>query len=260
MKKYIFLIIILLFSVLFLGGCINKKDDISDLQKIKDRGYLIVGVKTDSPPFGYYKDGKLCGIDVQIAQYIADGIFGFESPQNIKYVSVDAQNRIEKLSFKQVDILVATLSVNDKRKLVVDFSVPYFVASQKIMIPKESKIKSLSYFNKNGKVAVVMGSTGEKIVRIVTPNAYVIGAKTYYEALKLLKEGKVDAIFGDDCILQGLNNGKYKIINRAYSKEYYAVAVRKTKTSKDLLTEINSIIAYILDEKKLILVKKPLTF
>ncbi len=257
MKKYIFLILILLFSVFSLSGCLHKKDGLTDLEVIKNRGYLIAGVKTDSPPFGYYKNAELRGIDVQIAQYIADGIFGFESPQNIKYVSVNAQNRIEKLNSKEVDILVATLSVNDKRKLVIDFSMPYFVANQKIMIAKNSKINSLSYFNKQGKLGVVMGTTGEKVVRLVVPNAYIIGAKTYYEAFKYLKQGKIDAIFGDDCILSGLNNGNYRIINRAYSREYYAVAVRKSSSSKDLLKEINSIIAYILDEKKSILVKKP---
>ncbi len=260
MKKYIFLIIILLFSAFIMSGCINKKDRTSDLETIKNRGYLIVGVKTDSPPFGYYKNNELQGIDVQLSQYIADSIFGFESPQNIQFVPVNAQNRIEKLNSKEVDILVATLSVNEKRKLVVDFSVPYFVASQKLMVAKNSKIAGLNYFNKNGKLVVVMGTTGEKIVRLVVPNAYIIGAKTYYDAIKYLKNGSADAIFGDDCILSGLNNGKYKIINRAYSREFYAVAVRKSEQSCDLLNEINSIIAYVLDEKKLILVKKLLTF
>ncbi len=258
MKKYTLLIIILFFSLFFFSGCINKNTNISDLEAIKNRGYLIVGVKTDSPPFGYYKNKNLQGIDILIAQYIADNIFGFESPQNIKYVSVNAQNRIEKLNSKEVDILVATMSINDKRKLVVDFSVPYFVANQKIMVAKNSKITGLNYFNKKGKLVVVMGTTGEKIVRLVAPNAYIIGVKTYYEAFKYLKQGKVDAIFGDDCILEGLNNGKYKIINRAYSREYYAVAVRKSDLSKELLSKINSTISYILDDKKLILVKKPL--
>ena len=148
MKKYTLLIIILFFSLFFFSGCINKNTNISDLEAIKNRGYLIVGVKTDSPPFGYYKNKNLQGIDILIAQYIADNIFGFESPQNIKYVSVNAQNRIEKLNSKEVDILVATMSINDKRKLVVDFSVPYFVANQKIMVAKNSKITGLNYFNR----------------------------------------------------------------------------------------------------------------
>ncbi len=259
MKKYIFLIIILLFSSVFLCGCTKKQGKVSDLEIIKNRGYLIAGVKTDSPPFGFYKNNELKGIDIQIAQYIADSIFGFESPQNVKFVSVNAQNRIEKLNSKEVDILVATMSINDKRKMVVDFSIPYFVASQKLMTSKNSKVNGLRYFNKGGKLAVIMGTTGEKIVRLVIPNANIIGAKTYYEAFKFLKQNKVDAIIGDDCILEGLNDGRYKIINRAFSKEYYAVAVRKTDLSKELLEEINSIIAFVLDEKKLILVKKPLT-
>ena len=71
----------------------------------------------------------------------------------------------------------------------------------------------------------------------------------------MLEENQVDAILGDDCILSGLNNNKFKIINRAYSKEYYAAAVRKTDKSKELLNVANIAIAEILDDKKLKLVK-----
>ena len=144
MKKYIALFIIFLVAV-SLSGCsfLKKEKELNDFDTIKKRGYLIVGVKSDSPPFGYYKDGKLAGIDIEIAQNIANYIFKSDSPANVKFVKVDAQNRIQKLNSKEVDILVATMSINEKRKLIMSFSIPYFVANQKIMVRKTSKISHL---------------------------------------------------------------------------------------------------------------------
>lgn len=256
MKKYIVFTLILFLSFL-LAGCIKKKPELNDLEIIKERGYIIAGVKTDSPPFGFYnKDGKLVGLDIDIAYAIAERIFGEKSYANVKFVDVSAQNRISKLNSKEVDILVATMSINEKRKLILDFSAPYFMATQKLMIRKTSKISHLQYFNKNGRLAIILGTTGEHVARLVAPNANLVGAKTYTEAYNLLINRQVDAILGDDCILAGFKNKNLKIVNRAYSREFYGVALRKTEKSKELLNSVNSAISAILDEKELNLITK----
>lgn len=257
MKKYIVLTFLLIVACILLTGCTKKDNKISDLDIIKQRGYLKVGVKIDTPPFGYYnKENKLVGIDIEIAKYIANTIFKNDNLTHIEYVPVNPQNRITKLNSSEVDILVATMSVNNKRKLIMDFSSPYFVASQKIMLKKTSKINHLQYFNKNGRLAVVLGTTGEKTSRLIAPNAHIIGAKTYNEAFNYLRNSQVDAILGDDCILEGFNDGNYKIVNRAYSSEFYAVAVRKTQKSKELLNLVNAALASFLDDNNINLVKK----
>lgn len=256
MKKYIVLLLIFVLSF-FLFGCSNKKDEVDDLQLIKDRGYIKVGVKVDSPPFGYYnKEGKLVGLDVDIAYEIASRIFDSSSPSHVEFVPVNPQNRISMLNSKNVDILVATMSISNKRKLVLDFSIPYFVANQKILVRKTSKIKSLQYFNKQGRLAIIMGTTGEKIARLISPNANLIGAKSYTEAYNLLINNQVDAVLGDDCILAGYTNDKLVLTSSIYSREFYGVALRKSEKSKELLNLVNSAITTILDEKKINLIAK----
>lgn len=249
MKKYIVLFVILFFSFIFCG-CGNKKENLSDLQEILKRDYIIVGVKADSAPFGYYKNGVHAGIDIEIAKEIASEIFKDNSSGHIKFVDVNAQNRISKLNSKEVDVLVATVSVNEKRKLVIDFSKPYFVTSSKLLTRKKSNIKNLNYFNSKGRLAVIMGTTGEKIIKLAAPNATLVGAKTYIEAYNYLKNSQVDAVLGDDAILSTFVDDDFIILNRPYSKEYYAVAVRKSENSKELLNKINSVISSLLDSKR----------
>ena len=186
MKKYIVLILIF-FASFFLFGCTKKKEELNDFQAVKERGYLIVGVKTDSPPFGFYNDeNKLVGLDIDIAHVVAERIFNKKSPANVMFVSVNPQNRISVLNSGEVDVLIATMSINSKRKLILEFSKPYFVANQKILVRKTSKINHLPYFNKAGRLAIIMGTTGERVARLMCPNANLIGAKTYAEAYNLL--------------------------------------------------------------------------
>ncbi len=255
MKKYTTFIIILL-SLFFLTGCIKKDEPVDDLSEILKKGYITIGVKSDSPPFGYYKDGKRSGFDIELSKEIASYIFNDSSPDKVQFVDVTPQNRISKLNSKDVDILVATMSVNEKRKLVINFSAPYFVTGLKLMVKKGSKIVSLNQFSSKNKLVVIMGTTGEKVARMVSPNASLIGAKTYNEAFNYLQNNQADGILGDEVILKDFLNENYRIVNRAYSREYYAVATRKQEESKELLNKINIVIAKVLDEKKLDLNKK----
>ena len=257
MKKYIFFTIF----ILFLCGCSFhgiKNDKLSDLDTIRKRGFIIAGVKSDSPPFGYIEDNNLTGIDIEIVKNIALAIFDTNTPDVIHFVNVDAQNRISKLNSREVDILVATMSINPKRELVMNFSRPYYATSQKLMVRRDSRITNLQYFNSKGKLGVVLGTTGERIIRLVAPNAVVVGAKSYQELISLLDTGSVDGVIGDDCILASFNNNRHKIINRGYSKEYYGVGVRKNKDSEELLNIIDATIATMLDKKQIAAPKKQL--
>ena len=100
LKKTILCLMML--SVFVLTGCSRHNETSEDndtLTQIKKRGELIVGVKYDSKPFGFIKDGKLQGYDIDIAHLMAKRILGNE--KLIKFVEVDAQNRISKLRMQE---------------------------------------------------------------------------------------------------------------------------------------------------------------
>src|SRR5699024_9658782 len=132
---------------------------------------------------------------------------------HVKFIPLKPSERISALNTGKVDIVIATLSVNERRKDIIDFSRPYFVAGQAIMVPRYSRISSISQLN-NKPVAIVLGTTGEKTLRLLAPNANAVGTLTYKEAFELLKQNKVDAILADDSLLYGLllETRGYKIL------------------------------------------------
>ncbi len=225
-------------------GCGKKKEEITanDLNEIVKKDVITVGVRTDAYPFGYLdKKGHYKGYDPAIARMIARGVLG--SDKKVKFVTVTASDRMMKLYSGDVDMVIATMSVTPKRRQLLDFSDPYYVAGQALLVPKGSKVRTLQDLNKK-RAIIVFGSTSENSLRTAMPTVGIIGYKTYAEAYKALKQGKGSAIVSDDTILLGmaLKDPTVELLPKRYTKEPYAVAFRKGPESKDLIRAVNFII------------------
>ena len=248
MKK---LILILLFLCLICCGCGKKASVKDDLNTIIQRDKLIVGIRNDAPPFGFKdKNGFTIGYDADLARLIARGILGNE--KKVEFVPVTASNRIMKLNSGEVDCLIATMSVTPQRQQFLNFSSPYYMAGQAILVKSNSKATSLRDFN-GKKLIIVFGSTSERNLRSNVPEVTIIGYKTYQDAYSALKQGKADGIVADDTILLGFstNDRSVKLLPKRYSKEPYAVVFRKDETSFNLNTKVNYIIENLQSSGKL---------
>ena len=116
------------------GGTASGGGD--DLAAIKESGTLRVGTKFDQPLFGVNAPGGVVGFDAEIAKLIAEAIFEDGDPaSHIEFKEAVSANREPFLQNDQVDIVVATYTINDERDQVVDFAGPYYVAGQDIMVP-----------------------------------------------------------------------------------------------------------------------------
>ncbi|MBQ8459413.1 transporter substrate-binding domain-containing protein [bacterium] len=242
MYKKIISIIMLL--ILVCTGCGKKQAEpmANDLNTIIKRDKIIVGVKTDAYPFGFKDEkGHFSGYDATLARLIARGILG--SDKKIEFIPVTASDRMMKLYSGDVDMLIATMSITQKRREILDFSNSYYTAGQAILVNKGSKIRSLQDLNKK-RAIIVFGSTSEGSLRTAIPSLEIIGYKTYPEAYKALKRHKADAIVADDTILMGmaLKDESVELLPKKYTKEPYAAAFRKGTESKDLIKAVNKII------------------
>lgn len=251
MIKKIAVLLMFCAGLIVFTGCGKKEAFNDDLTAIQQRGELIVGVKTDTKPFGFYDEkGNLVGYDIDLAKCIAKALLGSE--KRIKFVPVTPSNRIMKLDSKEVDILIATMSVTNQRKQVVNFSTPYYVAGQAMLVRENSNVTSLK--NLAGKsVIIVFGSTSEKNIRDNVPGVVILGYKTYPEAFAALKAQKADAMIADDTILWGyaLSDKTVKLLPERYSQEPYAIAFRKSEESEKLETKLDIIINTMISSRRL---------
>ncbi len=165
------------------------------LEKVKERGKLIVGIRNDYVPFGYLDpNGKNVGFEVDLARAVAKDMFGSETA--IEYVPVVASNRIEFLNAGRIDIIFATLGVTADRGKVIDFTEKYYnMAGILLLAPKEATYKS--WDDIRGKK--ICGSQGNLYNRMLTEKygAELVLFPGTAEIYNAFQGGRCDAIAYD---------------------------------------------------------------
>jgi ABC-type amino acid transport substrate-binding protein len=197
------------------------------LEEARQRGKLLVGVKTDFPPFGTIdRAGALQGFDVDMARTLARALFGDE--RSLELVAVTSGNRIPFLYSGWIDVIVAAMTVTDDRRRVLEFSEPYFFAGSLLLAPKESRIRSLDDL-KGKTVAVIKGSVQEKDLEQAAPEAKEVKFAEIPEAMSALKKKQVDAFCQDDIVILTLaaENPDLRALGKPFILRPYAMAVQK---------------------------------
>src|SRR5687768_11678606 len=202
---------------------------------LQAKGKLVVGTKFDQPGFGLKNPttGEVEGFDVEIAKLVAQAIFGGsvdDVKSKIEFKEAVSKNREPFIQDGTVDIVVATYTINDARKQVVDFAGPYFAAEQDIMVKADdTSIKGVTDLN-GKKVCTVKGSTSEKNLRAKAPTSDVVLFDTYSLCAEALGDGRVVAVTTDNTILQGLVKAAgtaYKLVGAPFSEEPYGIGLKK---------------------------------
>jgi glutamate transport system substrate-binding protein len=218
------------------GGSVNqgaKFPDGSTMAKLQQAGKVTVGTKFDQPLFGLKNlEGVPEGFDVEIAKLIA-GEMGI-APDKIEWVETVSANREPFIQQGKVDFVVATYTINDKRKQVVDFAGPYYEAGQDIMVKKGNPLGITGPDALAGKrVCSVTGSTPAENVRTNYPQAKLTEFDVYSKCAEALKNGQVDAVTTDNVILLGListDQESFELVGKPFTKEPYGIGVKKGDT------------------------------
>ncbi|KKO55182.1 ABC transporter substrate-binding protein [Paenibacillus sp. DMB20] len=236
-------ILSLLLIALTAAGCGESKPD--TLEAIKKRGKLIAGVKYDTKLFGLQNPatGEVEGFDIDIAKALAKKILGDETKVELKEVT--SKTRIPLLQNGDIDLIIATMTINEERKKQVDFSDVYFNAGQSLLVKKGSPIQGLESLTKDSKVLAVKGSTSAKNIREKAPDAIVLEFENYQDAFTALKAGQGDALTTDNAILLGMQkqDPNFVLVGGNFTDEPYGMAIRKgdtefANTVNELLKEL----------------------
>ena len=194
---------------------------------------LTIGVKADQPGLGLQTGSTYSGFDIEIAKIVAKGLGVDES--GITWKTTVSANREPYIQQGQVDLVVATYTINDARKQVVDFAGPYYVAGQDLLVPVDSTItgpESLA----GKKVCSVSGSTPAKRIQTDYKTAQLQQFDSYSKCVTALAGKQVDAVTTDDIILAGYASqeqyaGKFKVVGKPFSTEPYGIGLKKTDTA-----------------------------
>jgi glutamate transport system substrate-binding protein len=209
--------------------------------KAADDKKLTFGVKADQPGLGLQTGSTYAGFDIEIAKIVAKGLGVDES--GITYKTTVSANREPYIQQGQVDIVIATYTINDDRKKVVDFAGPYFVAGQDLLVPAASTIAGPEGLA-GKKVCSVAGSTPAKRIQTDYKTAKLQQFDSYSKCITALAGGQVDAVTTDDIILAGYAAqeqyaGKFKVVGKPFSEEPYGIGVKKSdKAGCDKINEI----------------------
>ena len=195
------------------------------MAELAEAGTITVGTKFDQPLFGLVgPSGVPEGFDVEIAKIIASEL-GI-SEDNIEWTETVSANREPFIENGQVDIVVATYTINDKRKEVVSFAGPYYEAGQSILVLADDDTIESEEDLVGQPVCSVTGST--PAAKLAEIGAVPVLTDTYTNCLEPLRSGQVVAVSTDNVILAGLaaqNEGEFKVVGEPFTEEPYGIGL-----------------------------------
>jgi polar amino acid transport system substrate-binding protein len=228
---------------LALAGC--AKDDSSATTgsgiKLVDSGTLTICTHLPYAPFEFTEGGDVVGFDVDVLGIAADA-------ENLKTKVVDTPwDTIvsgEALNTGKCDVAAGAMTIKPERQKVMDFSDPYFEATQALLTKKGSGITSLDQLA--GKtIAVQEGTTGEDYVKQHTPQgARVVSFEDSVLTMQAVKTGKAVAGVNDNGLLYNFvkQNPDVEVTAEFQTGEKYGFSVKKNGNDA-LLDAVNKGIA-----------------
>ncbi len=214
----------------------------AEWEQIRDRGTLVVAVKDNLRPLGFYDtQGNLQGLEIDIAKRLAAELLGDANAVVLQPVS--NQERLQVVIEGKVDLAIARVTFTTSRARVVDFS-PYYYFDGTGLVTKNPARQRLADFA-SGKIAVLNGSSTIAVVRSQLANVKLIGVNSYQEALALLESGQADAFAADNTVLAGWvqENPQYHQLPVRLSGEALCIVMPKGLQYDSLRTKVDDAIA-----------------
>ena len=229
MKKKLLIILLLLLLV----GCQKREDK------------LIMATEAGFAPYEYYSDGKIVGVDIDIAKEIAQYL---NKELVVKDVAFDSI--ITEVKTGKSDIGAAGISYTEERSKQVDFSNNYTTSKQVAIVKRYGIVQNTNEIG-NKKIAVQLGSIADTFVTENYPNAKIIRQKKYLAAIQDLKDNKVDLVVMDELPAKAIlnENPDLKMLPKPLTIDSYGIIV--DKGNKELLNKINEVINRLKKEGKI---------
>lgn len=233
MKKTI-IVIALLITTLALTGCSKKNDN-----------EIVMATEAGFAPYEYYENGEIVGVDIEIANEIANALGKKLIVKDIAFDSI-----INELKSGKADFALAGMSITEERLKEVDFSIQYTTSRQVVIVKKNSSINSINNIY-DKKIAVQLGSVADLYLSENYPSTELVRQKKYLSMVEDLKSDKIDLIVMDKLPAEQIvaSSNELKILEGSIFEDSYGIAVKKGNT--ELLSTINNVLNKLMSENKI---------
>lgn len=236
-KKFVSIMVIAAITATVFAGCGKKESDT-----------LIVGTEAGFAPYEYMEGDKVVGVDMDIAQAIADSM-----GKELVIKNMDFDGALAAVQNGTVDFVAAGVSVNEERKKVMDFSEEYVDSTEVVVVNKATPaIAAVSDDDLADKiVGVQQGNIADFYVESNIAAKEIKRYTKFAQAAEDLKNSKIDCIVMDKYPAEELvaSNPELVILDGTLFEDKYAIAVKKDNS--ELLENINSVIKELKDSGKI---------
>lgn len=171
-------------------------------------------------PFEYQDKGEIVGFDVDFIKAVAK-----EAGYEIEIVNTGWDPLFVEIEQENADIGISSITINDDRKQTYDFSLPYFLSTNKILVPADSDIQSAQDLV-GKKVAVQKATTGQEAVEAILGANHKDIKKFEDNNLAILEllNGGADAVVADNGVIESYakNNPDQNLVVRGDSETFAA--------------------------------------
>ncbi len=211
------------------------------LAKVRDAGAVTIGYRESSIPFSFMSPrNEPIGYSIELCKALVEAMSdAVHKTLAIRWVPVTSESRLEAVASGRVDLECGSTTNNLERQKRVAFSPTIFVSGTKLLVRKDSPIKSFRDLGGRA-VAVTSGTTNEKTMRDIAARFRIpmklVASRDHAESFALVKSGKAEAFATDDVLLYGLiaqdrgaDNGpaNYEVIGDFLSYDPYGVMYRR---------------------------------
>lgn len=217
------------FTVLTLtSGAAFAEDTLMAIQK---RGVLRIGTDPGYMPFELInKKGEVIGFDIDLAKEMAKAM-----DVKLEIVSTAWDGIIPALMTDKFDVIMGGMTVTQKRNLTINFSDPYILIGQSILLKKDLAGEVQSYKDLNDSKYTVggkIGTTGEIATKKLISKAKYISFETEQEGVMEVINGKIDAFIYDlpfnAIAANQKGQGKLIHLDQPFTKEPLAWGIRRS--------------------------------
>lgn len=224
--------------MLTMAACGSKSGTDANAGADGEKKQLVVATSPDFPPFEFLDGSQIVGIEPALMQAIADKL-GME----LVWEQVDFDSIIPGIQAGRYDAGVAGISITADRLENCDFSDPYFLANQVIVVNPSSDIQSKA--DLTGKtIAVQTGTTAETYC---LDNGYeILSFASNIDAQAALTSGKADAwVVDNEVAVKMAGEQNLTVLDEAMTSEPYALAFAK---GSDLVDQVNQALSQLLQD------------